>query len=98
MTQTQLLQQLFDDNGGRLTLGTIMGSYLGASYRQRLTDLKRELNREGKTIVCHQCHKDGHKSETYWMVEDMPAKTSPVFYAEPEGQMSFVIRCEKMRP
>lgn len=89
MTQTQLLRRLFDDNGGRLTLGTIMGAYLGASYRQRLADLRRELAGESKTIICHQNRKDGHKSETYWQIEDLP---KPTVYAEPSGQMAFVIR------
>ena len=95
MTQTQLLRAMFEDHGGRLTLGEIltlsesMKTYLAASYRQRLTDLKRELNIEGKTIVCYPNHKDGHKSETYWQIEDLP---KPTVYAEPSGQMAFVIR------
>lgn len=95
MTQTQLLRAMFEERGGRLTLGDIltlsesMKTYLAASYRQRMTDLKRELFNEGKTIVCYPNHKDGHKSETYWQIEDIP---SPTTYAEPSGQIAMVIR------
>lgn len=80
MTQTQSLRRMFDENGGRLTLGEIMRTYLGASYRQRLSDLRREIVTEGKTIICYPNHKDGHKSETYWQIEDLP---KPTVYAEP---------------
>lgn len=89
MTQTQLLRRMFEENGGRLTLGQIMQSYLAASYRQRMTDCRREFAAEGKTIVCYPNHKDGHKSETYWRIEDLPA---PVTYVEPSGQLAMVIR------
>lgn len=92
VTQTQELRRMFEDHGGRLTLGEIMQTYLVASYRQRMTDLKRELNGEGKTIVCHQCHKDGMKSTTEWVIENLPAPAAPVVYAEPSGQLAFVIR------
>lgn len=96
MTQTQALKKMFEDNGGRLTL--IMQTYLVASYRQRMTDLKRELNGEGKTIVCHQCHKDGLKSTTEWVIESLPEENDPyvhaqpVTYVEPSGQLAMVIR------
>lgn len=86
MTQTQRLQQLFDDNGGRLTLGTIMGAYLGASYRQRLSELRRELNFQNKTIVCHQVREEGKKSETYWEIVEM---RKPV--PDENGQMVMAI-------
>ena len=89
MTQTEQLRLLFDDHGGRLTLGDIMQTYLAASYRQRLTDLRRELAREGKTITCSPCRKDGHKSETYWQIEDLP---KPLVYAEPSGQLAMVLK------
>jgi hypothetical protein len=89
MTQTQILRAMFEDHGGRLTLGDIMQTHLAASYRARLTDLRRELNGEGKTIVCHQCHKDGLKSTTEWVIEDLPA---PVTYLEPSGQIAMVVR------
>ncbi len=89
MTQTQTLRKMFEENGGRLTLGDIMPTYLAASYRARMTDLKRELFSEGKTIICYPNHKDGHKSETYWRIESLP---EPVTYAEPSGQIAFVIR------
>lgn len=69
MTQVQELRQLFDDHNGWLTLGEIMQTYLAASYRQRMTDLKRQLFSEGKTIVCYPCRKEGHKSETRWAIE-----------------------------
>ncbi len=69
MTQTAQLRNLFDDNNGSVTLGQMMNTYLAASYRQRLTDLKRELFSEGKTIVCYPCRKEGHKSETRWAIE-----------------------------
>ncbi len=88
MTQTEQLRKMFEDHGGRLTLGDIMQTYLAASYRQRMTDLKMEFMGEGKTIVCHPNHKEGHKSETYWRVEDLPA---PLTYAEPSGQLAMVI-------
>jgi len=89
MTQTEQLRRLFDDHGGSLTLGDIMQTYLAASYRQRMTDLKRELNGEGKTIVCYPNRKDGHKSETYWQIEDLP---KPLVYAEPSGQLAMVLK------
>ncbi len=92
MTQTKLLRAMFEDHGGRLTLGEILNTYLAASYRQRMTDLKRELTKEGKTIVCYTNHRDGHKSETYWQVENLPAHASTVTYTESSGQMAFVIR------
>ena len=88
MTQTEQLRKMFEDHGGRLMLGDIMQTYLAASYRQRMTDLKMEFMGEGKTIVCHPKHKEGHKSETYWRVEDLPA---PLTYAEPSGQLAMVI-------
>lgn len=98
MTQTQALKKMFEDNGGRLTLGQIMQSYLSASYRQRITDCRRELSSEGKTIVCYPNRADGHKSETYWQIENLPeendpyAHVHPVTYVEPSGQMAMVIR------
>jgi hypothetical protein len=92
VTQTQELRRMFEDHNGWLTLGEIMQTYLGASYRQRLTDLRRELAAEGKTIVCYPNRKDGHKSETSWRVENLPAPASPVTYTESSGQMAFVIR------
>jgi hypothetical protein len=72
MTQTQLLRAMFEDHGGRLTLGEIMQTYLAASYRQRMTDLKRELFSEGKTITCYPVRVDGSKSLTCWQIEDLP--------------------------
>lgn len=81
MTQTQQLRTMFEDHGGRLTLGEIMQTYLAASYRQRLVDLKRELHNEGKTIICYQCRDDGKRSLTRWVIEDLP-KT-----VEPSGQV-----------
>lgn len=92
MTQTKLLRAMFEDHGGRLTLGEIMQTYLAASYRQRLTDLKRELIGEGKTIVCHRVLKEGMKSNTAWAIVPIPAPAAPVVYAEPSGQLAFVIR------
>lgn len=92
MTQVQELRQLFDDHNGWLTLGEIMQTYLAASYRQRMTDLKRQLFSEGKTIVCYPNRKDGHKSETSWRIENLPAPAATVVYAEPAGQLAFVIR------
>ena len=89
MSQTEQLRRLFEANGGRITLGYIMQTYLAASYRQRMTDLKRELNEEGKTIVCYPNRKDGHKSETYWQIEDLP---KPLVYAEPSGQLAMVLK------
>ncbi len=98
MTQTQALRKLFEENGGRLTLGDIMPTYLAASYRARMTDLKRELISDGKTIVCYPNRADGHKSETYWQIENLPEENDPyvhvppVTYVEPSGQMAMVIR------
>ena len=89
MTQTQALKRMFEDHGGRLTLGEIMQTYLAASYRQRLVDLKREMLNEGKTIVCYQCRDEGKRSTTRWQIEDLP---KPTVYAEPSGQMAFIIR------
>lgn len=89
MTQTERLKQLFDDHGGRLTLGDIMQTYLGASYRQRLTDLRRELAGEGKTITCYPCRVEGSKSLTYWKIEDLP---KPLVYEEPSGQLAMVLK------
>lgn len=95
MTQTRLLRAMFDENGGRLTLGDIltmsesMKTYLAASYRQRMTDLKRELFSEGKTIKCYTNHKEGRKSETYWQIEDLP---KPTVYAEPSGQLAMILK------
>lgn len=89
MTQTQELKKMFDDNGGCLTLGAIMRTYLGASYRQRLSDLRRELATEGKTIVCYPVKVANCKSLTRWKIEDLPA---PVTYLEPSGQIAMVIR------
>jgi hypothetical protein len=89
VTQTQALKKMFEDNGGRLTLGEIMRTYLGASYRQRLSDLRRELAGEGKTIICYPVTVAGCKSHTRWQIEDLP---KPTVYAEPSGQLAFVIR------
>jgi hypothetical protein len=89
MTQTQTLRRMFEENGGRLTLGEIMRTYLGASYRQRLSDLRRELIADGKTIICHPIKVAGCKSHTWWQIEDLP---KPVTYVEPSGQMAMVIR------
>ena len=89
MTQTQQLRKMFEDNGGCLTLGEIMRTYLAASYRQRMTDLKRELFSEGKTIICYPNHKEGHKSETYWQIEDLP---KPTTYVEPSGQLAMILK------
>jgi hypothetical protein len=77
MTQTQLLRAMFEDHGGRLTLGEIMQTYLAASYRQRMTDLKRELFSEGKTITCYPVRIDGSKSLTRWQIEDLPRAVEP---------------------
>lgn len=77
MTQTQVLRKMFDDNGGKLTLGEIMRTYLGASYRQRLTDLRRVLIGEGKTIVCYPVTVAGCKSYTSWKIEDLPKVVDP---------------------
>lgn len=87
MTQTQILRAMFEEHGGVLTLGQIMESYLAASYRQRMTDLRRELASEGKTIKCSQCHREGLKSTTEWRIEslEIPAVT------EPTGQRAFAI-------
>lgn len=89
MRQTDQLRKMFDDNGGKLTLGEIMRTYLGASYRQRLSDLRRELAGEGKTIICYPVKIANCKSLTRWQIEDLP---KPVTYEEPSGQMAFVIR------
>lgn len=90
MTQTQALRRMFDESGGRLTLGQIMQTYLAASYRARMTDLKRELDAEKKTIVCHQNRKVGRKHETWWEIEELPDPES--HYPEPDEQMMIVIR------
>jgi len=92
MSQTQELRWMFKEHGGKLTLGEIMKTYLGASYRQRLSDLRREMMSEGKTITCYPNREEGHKSETYWRVEDLPAQAAPVVYAEPSGQMAMILR------
>jgi hypothetical protein len=89
VTQTQELRRMFEDHNGWLTLGEIMQTYLGASYRQRLTDLRRELATDGKTIVCYPCKTANCKSLTRWQIEDLP---KPTVYAEPSGQMAFIIR------
>lgn len=89
MTQTQALRKMFDENGGKLTLGELMRTYLGASYRQRLSDLRRELGTEGKTIICYPVKIANCKSLTRWQIEDLPKQT---VYAEPSGQMAFVIQ------
>lgn len=89
MTQTQALRKMFDENGGKLTLGELMRTYLGASYRQRLSDLRRELVTEGKTIICYPVKIANCKSLTLWQIEELP---KPTVYAEPSGQMAFVIR------
>lgn len=89
MTQTQALKKMFDENGGKLTLGELMRTYLGASYRQRLSDLRRELIAEGKTIICHPVKIANCKSFTRWQIEDLP---KPTVYAEPSGQLAMVIR------
>lgn len=75
MTQTKQLQKMFEENGGRLTLGKIMGAYLGVSYRQRISELRRELNLQNKTIACHQVREEGKKSETYWEIIEMCPQT-----------------------
>lgn len=72
MSQTKILRAMFEDNGGRLTLGDILNTYLAASYRQRMTDLKRELFSEGKTIVCYPVRIEGEKAMTRWQIEDLP--------------------------
>ena len=89
MTQTQALKKMFDENGGKLTLGELMRTYLGASYRQRLSDLRKELATEGKTIICYPVKIANCKSLTRWQIEDLP---KPTVYAEPSGQMAFVIQ------
>lgn len=89
MTQTQALRRMFDENGGRLTLGEIMRTYLGASYRQRLSDLRRELVTEGKTIICYPVKIANCKSLTRWQIEELPEQT---VYTEPTGQKAVVIR------
>lgn len=81
MTQTKLLRAMFEDHGGRLTLGEILNTYLAASYRQRMTDLRRELLSEGKTIVCSPVRIEGEKAMTLWRIEDLPK------VIEPSGQV-----------
>lgn len=76
---------MFEDHGGRLTLGEILNTYLAASYRQRITDLKRELFSEGKTIVCYPVRIEGEKSKTRWEIEDLPK------VVEPTGQVLLAI-------
>ncbi|MBK8871587.1 MAG: hypothetical protein IPN19_11245 [Elusimicrobia bacterium] len=68
-------------------LRTLMESYLGASYRQRLTDLRRDLAGENKTIVCHQVREEGRKGETYWEIQELPKQN---YYTEPTGQTVMV--------
>jgi hypothetical protein len=89
VTQTQALKKMFDENGGKLTLGELMRTYLGASYRQRMSDLRHELEKEGKTIICYPVKIANCKSLTRWQIEELP---KPTVYAEPSGQMAFVIR------
>ena len=81
MTQTKLLRAMFEDHGGKLTLGEILNTYLAASYRQRITDLRRELLSEGKTIVCYPVRIEGEKAMTLWRIEDLPK------VIEPSGQV-----------
>lgn len=88
MTQNELLRNLFDSGGGRVMLRTLMESYLGASYRQRLTDLRRDLAGEGKTIVCHQVREEGRKGETYWEIQELQKQK---YYTEPTGQTVMVL-------
>lgn len=85
MTQTQLLRRMFEDHGGWLTLGEILNTCLAASYRQRMTDLKRELFSEGKTITCYPVRIDGEKAMTRWVIEDLPRAV------EPSGQVLLAI-------
>lgn len=87
MTQTAQLRAMFEENGGRLTLGEIMQSYMAASYRQRMTDLRRELMSEGKTVNCYPVREEGRKSETEWRIEalEVPA------LVESDGQRAFSI-------
>ncbi len=66
-----------------------MRTYLGASYRQRMSDLRHELEKEGKTIVCYPVTVAGCKSHTKWQIEDLP---KPMTYVEPSGQMAMVMR------
>ena len=54
-----------------------------------MTDCRRKLYGEGKQIVCYPNHMEGHKSDTYWQIEDLP---EPLTYVEPTGQMAFIIR------
>lgn len=73
MTQTQLLRRMFEENGGRLTLGQIMKTDLAERHRTIIGMLRKELINEGKIITCHPIHSGGSKSLTWWRIEDIPS-------------------------
>lgn len=84
MTQAQELRLMFEMNQGKLTLGHILNTYLAAAYRQRISDLRKDLISEGKTIKCYPNNKV--KSLTEWRIEPVPGLTKFV-----NGQGEFVV-------
>jgi len=69
MTQSQSLIEMFRSNGGRLRRNDILQSgFLAASYRQRMTDLRKQ----GYDIACED--KDG---DTVFILRQEPPRYEP---------------------
>ncbi len=86
MTQTEYLLDLFRRNGGELTLGQILaekGHGIGSNETGRISDARKALLKEGKTIVGY---KGRIPTERVYRIQaiEIPA------VVEPNGQRCFV--------
>lgn len=72
MSQKSDLLKLFRVNGGRITLGQIMKTSLGAEYRARIS----ELRRDGYVILCDDKDKLFPSDNIYTLVEEPEAKNA----------------------
>lgn len=74
MSQVQYLLDMFRRNGNVLTLGQILaekGAGLGSNETGRISDARKALIKEGKTITRHK--EPGMKpTETIYRIESLP--------------------------
>ena len=59
MSQTENLHRLFEENGGKLTLGQILEAYdrIGCKHTGRISELRQMLITKGFDIYCHMNRK-----------------------------------------
>ncbi len=80
MTQKELLLHRFHMHGNRLTLSQLLEAPLGAAYRQRISDIRRE----GYTVECVE-NSDAPSNTLYILTEP-----TPTHFDKKSGQGEFL--------